>query len=249
VQRRHGARLAGPLADDDYRKSFETTGPTGPWLVTADEIRDPHDLELRLFVNGELRQEESTADMVHDIYHQIEHLSTAFTLEPGDLIATGTPSGVGVAMNPPGTSRPATSCGPKFQALATSKTVSSRSRPMHDTIRIRMRSGRLRLQVARPDHRRIGHSAACGPDRDQFPLHLDAEAARATPYGQRVAHGTLTLSIAMDSSSTPTLPRAEDFVRVRRVRFRKPVFIGDTISLQVEVTRSEMDPARRTCAA
>ncbi len=82
-------------------KSFNTTGPIGPWIVTDDEVPDPHALTLRMFVNGELRQEESTGGMVYNIWQQIEHLSTAFTLEPGDLIATGTPSGVGVAMKPP----------------------------------------------------------------------------------------------------------------------------------------------------
>lgn len=82
-------------------KSFNTTGPVGPWIVTDDEIADPHALTLRMLVNGELRQQESTGGMVYDIWQQIEHLSTAFTLEPGDLIATGTPSGVGVAMKPP----------------------------------------------------------------------------------------------------------------------------------------------------
>ena len=82
-------------------KSFNTTGPVGPWIVTDDEIGDPHALTLRMYVNGELRQEESTSGMVYNIWQQIEHLSTAFTLEPGDLIATGTPSGVGIAMKPP----------------------------------------------------------------------------------------------------------------------------------------------------
>lgn len=82
-------------------KSFNTTGPIGPWIVTDDEITDPHDLELRMFVNGELRQQESTGGMVYGIWDQIAHLSTAMTLEPGDLIATGTPSGVGAAMQPP----------------------------------------------------------------------------------------------------------------------------------------------------
>ena len=82
-------------------KSFNTTGPIGPWLITDDEIADPHDLTVRMFVNGELRQQESTGGMVYNIWQQIEHLSTAFTLEPGDLIATGTPSGVGIAMKPP----------------------------------------------------------------------------------------------------------------------------------------------------
>ncbi len=81
-------------------KSFDTTGPCGPWLVTDDEIADPHDLPMRLLVNGELRQSESTSGMVYDIYDQIAYLSTVMTLEPGDLIATGTPSGVGVAMSP-----------------------------------------------------------------------------------------------------------------------------------------------------
>jgi 2-keto-4-pentenoate hydratase/2-oxohepta-3-ene-1,7-dioic acid hydratase in catechol pathway len=82
-------------------KSFDTTGPTGPWIVTADEVEDPHALGLRLWVNGELRQSDVTGNMIHDIYAQIEYLTTAFTLEAGDIIATGTPSGVGVAMEPP----------------------------------------------------------------------------------------------------------------------------------------------------
>src|SRR5205085_10152613 len=74
-------------------KSFDTCGPTGPWIVTDDEVRDPHALRLRMWVNGELRQDDITGNMIHDIYAQIAYLSTAFTLEPGDLIATGTPSG------------------------------------------------------------------------------------------------------------------------------------------------------------
>ena len=82
-------------------KSFDTHGPIGPWLVTADEVPDPQDLNLRTLVNGEQRQSSNTGLMVHDIAHQIEYLSTAFTLEPGDLIATGTPEGVGVGMEPP----------------------------------------------------------------------------------------------------------------------------------------------------
>jgi 2-keto-4-pentenoate hydratase/2-oxohepta-3-ene-1,7-dioic acid hydratase in catechol pathway len=82
-------------------KSFDTTGPTGPWIVTPDEVPDPHALHLRLWVNGELRQDDATNSLIHNIYEQIAHLSAAFTLEPGDLIATGTPSGVGVAMDPP----------------------------------------------------------------------------------------------------------------------------------------------------
>jgi len=82
-------------------KSFDTHGPIGPWIVTADEVPDPQNLELRCYVNDELRQETNTGDMVHPIAEQIEYLSTAFTLESGDLIATGTPSGVGIARSPP----------------------------------------------------------------------------------------------------------------------------------------------------
>jgi 2-keto-4-pentenoate hydratase/2-oxohepta-3-ene-1,7-dioic acid hydratase in catechol pathway len=82
-------------------KSFDTHGPIGPWIVTADEIADPHSLDLRSFVNGELRQQNNTSNMVANIWQQIAYLTTAFTLEPGDLIATGTPEGVGVAMDPP----------------------------------------------------------------------------------------------------------------------------------------------------
>lgn len=81
-------------------KSFDTHGPIGPWIITADEIPDPQTLDLRCYVNGELRQSSNTAEMVHLIVDQIAYLSTAFTLESGDLIATGTPEGVGVAMNP-----------------------------------------------------------------------------------------------------------------------------------------------------
>ncbi len=81
-------------------KSFDTHGPIGPWIVTADEVPDPQNLELRCYVNGELRQQNNTATMIHPLAKQIAYLSTAFTLEPGDLIATGTPEGVGVGMEP-----------------------------------------------------------------------------------------------------------------------------------------------------
>ncbi len=82
-------------------KSFNTTGPNGPWIVTDDEVADPHALTLRMLVNGEVRQEVSTCEMIFNIYDQIAYLSTVMTLEPGDLLATGTPSGVGAAMQPP----------------------------------------------------------------------------------------------------------------------------------------------------
>ncbi|MDB5576036.1 MAG: 5-carboxymethyl-2-hydroxymuconate isomerase [Bradyrhizobium sp.] len=82
-------------------KSFDTHGPIGPWIVTADEISDPHALTLRCLVNGEVRQSSNTSEMLHNVWEQIAYLSTAFTLEPGDLIATGTPEGVGIGMEPP----------------------------------------------------------------------------------------------------------------------------------------------------
>jgi 2-keto-4-pentenoate hydratase/2-oxohepta-3-ene-1,7-dioic acid hydratase in catechol pathway len=82
-------------------KGFDTHGPIGPWIVTADEIANPHDLGLRCWVNGELRQDANTEELVYNVWDQISYLSTAFTLEPGDLLATGTPSGVGAAMKPP----------------------------------------------------------------------------------------------------------------------------------------------------
>jgi 2-keto-4-pentenoate hydratase/2-oxohepta-3-ene-1,7-dioic acid hydratase in catechol pathway len=81
-------------------KSFDTHGPMGPWLVTPDEVGDPHALAIRTWVNGELRQDSNTKHLIHDCWAQIEHLSTAFTLEVGDVISTGTPAGVGGAMQP-----------------------------------------------------------------------------------------------------------------------------------------------------
>ncbi len=81
-------------------KSFDTHGPLGPWLTTADEI-DASGLRLRTWVNGELRQDSNTKHLIFDCAAIVEHLSTAFTLEVGDVIATGTPGGVGIAMKPP----------------------------------------------------------------------------------------------------------------------------------------------------
>jgi 2-keto-4-pentenoate hydratase/2-oxohepta-3-ene-1,7-dioic acid hydratase in catechol pathway len=83
-------------------KSFDTHGPLGPWVVTPDELGDPHRLSLRTWVNDELRQDGRTDDLIYDCFEMVEHLSTAFTLEPGDVISTGTPAGVGIAMKPPG---------------------------------------------------------------------------------------------------------------------------------------------------
>ncbi len=80
-------------------KSFDTHCPFGPAIVTKDEIADPHNLYLKTEVNGEIRQESNTKHLIFNCFELIEHLSTAFTLEAGDLILTGTPSGVGVVEN------------------------------------------------------------------------------------------------------------------------------------------------------
>lgn len=76
-------------------KSFDTHGPIGPWLTTDDEIADPLDLRMRLTVNGEVRQDFGTDDMIYDIYDQIAYLTQVMTLMPGDILATGTPAGIG----------------------------------------------------------------------------------------------------------------------------------------------------------
>lgn len=82
-------------------KSFDTHAPMGPWIVTADEVGDPHRLGVRSVINGELRQNSNTGNLVFPLWQQIEHLSSGMTLEPGDVLFTGTPGGVGMAMDPP----------------------------------------------------------------------------------------------------------------------------------------------------
>jgi 5-carboxymethyl-2-hydroxymuconate isomerase len=81
-------------------KGGDTMAPFGPWITTADEVPDPQDLRIRTWVNGELRQDGSTADMVFGVAALIAFCSASFTLEPGDVITTGTPAGVGVARDP-----------------------------------------------------------------------------------------------------------------------------------------------------
>lgn len=83
-------------------KSFDTCGPLGPWLVTSDEINDPHNLNLKTWVDDELRQNANTSEMIFNCYEMVAYLSQAMTLEVGDVISTGTPSGVGVKMSPRG---------------------------------------------------------------------------------------------------------------------------------------------------
>jgi 2-keto-4-pentenoate hydratase/2-oxohepta-3-ene-1,7-dioic acid hydratase in catechol pathway len=82
-------------------KSFDTHAPLGPWIVTPDELGDPHDIAFRTLVNGEVRQQSNTSNLIHDCWDLIAEISTACTLEPGDVIATGTCSGVGAFHDPP----------------------------------------------------------------------------------------------------------------------------------------------------
>src|SRR5574340_899682 len=82
-------------------KSFDTFAPMGPWLVTADEIPDPHALNISLTLNGEVMQSSNTSHLIFKIPDLIEHLSAVCTLEPGDVISTGTSAGVGFARKPP----------------------------------------------------------------------------------------------------------------------------------------------------
>jgi 2-keto-4-pentenoate hydratase/2-oxohepta-3-ene-1,7-dioic acid hydratase in catechol pathway len=82
-------------------KSFDTHAPIGPWIVTADEIGDPHALGIRCVVNGETKQSSNTKNLVFNCFDQIAYLSEAMTLMPGDMVFTGTPGGVGQSMKPP----------------------------------------------------------------------------------------------------------------------------------------------------
>jgi len=82
-------------------KSFDSHAPFGPWIATADEVGDPHALDISCFVNGERRQSSNTGNLVYDVYDQVALLSQAMTLEAGDVIFTGTPAGVGFAAKPP----------------------------------------------------------------------------------------------------------------------------------------------------
>ncbi len=106
-----GYVLANDVSERDWQikrggqwckgKSFDTFGPIGPWLVTTDELPDPQRIELALAVNGETRQQSSTADMIFGVAEIVSHLSQFMTLLPGDVVITGTPAGVGLGMKPP----------------------------------------------------------------------------------------------------------------------------------------------------
>jgi 2-keto-4-pentenoate hydratase/2-oxohepta-3-ene-1,7-dioic acid hydratase in catechol pathway len=91
------------FADEQWvrGKSFDTFCPLGPYLVTADEVPDPHDLRIRCWVNGELRQDSNTRELVFNVPQLVAYISRTCTLMPGDIISTGTPGGVGVFREPP----------------------------------------------------------------------------------------------------------------------------------------------------
>ncbi len=106
-----GYCLANDISERDWQikrggqwgkgKSFDGFGPIGPWLVTTDEIPDPQNIPIELAVNGEVRQSSNTADMIFSVAQIVSYLSRFMTLLPGDLVITGTPSGVGLGMKPP----------------------------------------------------------------------------------------------------------------------------------------------------
>jgi 2-keto-4-pentenoate hydratase/2-oxohepta-3-ene-1,7-dioic acid hydratase in catechol pathway len=87
-------------------KSFDTFAPIGPHIVTADEVPDPHALDIRLSIGGEILQHSNTRELIFGIPVLIEYLSRLMTLEPGDIISTGTPAGVGLGRTPPRWLRP-----------------------------------------------------------------------------------------------------------------------------------------------
>lgn len=100
-------------------KSFDTHGPMGPWIVTSDEISDPHNLNLKTWIDDELRQNSNTKNMIFNCYEMIAYLSKAMTLEPGDVISTGTPSGVGVKMKPRGYMKPGQTAKIEIEGIGT----------------------------------------------------------------------------------------------------------------------------------
>jgi 2-keto-4-pentenoate hydratase/2-oxohepta-3-ene-1,7-dioic acid hydratase in catechol pathway len=87
-------------------KTFDTFAPMGPCLVTADEIADPHVLDIGLTINGEVLQNSNTRELIFRIPELVAHLSSVFTFETGDIVSTGTPPGVGFARKPPRFLRP-----------------------------------------------------------------------------------------------------------------------------------------------
>ena len=100
-------------------KSFDTCGPLGPWIVTPDELSDPHNLSIKTWIDDDLRQDGNTRQMIFNCYDMIAYLSQAMTLEPGDVITTGTPSGVGVKMQPRGYMKPGQTAKIEIEGIGT----------------------------------------------------------------------------------------------------------------------------------
>ena len=91
-------------------KTFDTFAPIGPWIVTADEIADPHALDIRMTISGQVLQNSNTRELIFGVPRLIEYLSSVFTLEPGDIVSTGTPAGVGFGHKPPRWLKPGDEC-------------------------------------------------------------------------------------------------------------------------------------------
>lgn len=100
-------------------KTFDTFGPMGPFLVTRDEVPNPHGLEIELRLNGEVMQKSNTRNLVFGVSRLVAYLSEVMTLEPGDVVSTGTPGGVGMHLNPPRFLRPGDVCSLTIQNLGT----------------------------------------------------------------------------------------------------------------------------------
>jgi 2-keto-4-pentenoate hydratase/2-oxohepta-3-ene-1,7-dioic acid hydratase in catechol pathway len=145
-----GYLIANDLSIRDYQlrtsqftlgKSFDGTGAIGPWIVTGDEL-DPSDLALRTYVNGELRQSSNTSNLIFDCAVVVELLSSVCTLEPGDIIATGTPGGVGLANSPPTWLRPGDTVRVEIDGIgAISNTIVQEPQPAFRSDRFRMPVG------------------------------------------------------------------------------------------------------------
>lgn len=98
-------------------KTFDTFGPTGPCLVSKDEVADPHNLRISFELNGDVLQDSNTSQFVFDIPYLVEYLSKVMTLEPGDIVSTGTPPGVGFARKPPVFLKPGDDCVVKIEGV------------------------------------------------------------------------------------------------------------------------------------
>ena len=107
----------------DKGKGCDTFGPIGPWLVTKDEIPDPQNLAMKLSVDGQVRQNGSTKTMVYGVKHLVSYLSQFFTLQPGDVISTGTPPGVGMGLKPPQYLKPGQTVELSIEGLGTQRQV------------------------------------------------------------------------------------------------------------------------------